>query len=554
MKNKLQKSLLFGILILGISLFSNCEKDDSITSEQQNPQNVHRISLNDFNSKINKDDSYNKLQSYFYSNKKNEVQSYNRIEQGDDIIVLTNDILLIQKDDINYYTFKVLTNNSGDEFYNLVIHVNNNQEIIKSEIYEYNPTEVWLQDTSQPYSGYVSVVENDIIDIDSIFARAGNDCVVGASGYWECSYGNTGDDHAPGECNGTSSNYIIELEYGPCSNDGQAYIAGDEEASGGGGTWSPTGGGGNNTGNDNQDNTNDTDDDTTPVIPMEPTVQEEILNCINGLSLLGSSNQTYIDTAIFEQLNLSKFQWAEINSNLEDNNCSEEAQQDVIEELLEIFDEQIFLDDDFSDNTCLKSVYNDMGKASTFKSYLENFEAEFSVAHLRFSSSTTLAADTNAETSAPQNYLITITFNENNLNRPRLSVARTMIHEMIHAEIFRKLLSVAQHPSIQLDQNQLIQLRNDYPGLYDYYMRWKWNIPQGQSPSSAQHEAMAQHYRGIIKQALEEFDNSQTDEIYEALAWTGLQNTVAWNSLSQTERDNINQNVTTFFANNPNCQ
>ena len=216
--------------------------------------------------------------------------------------------------------------------------------------------------------------------------------------------------------------------------------------------------------------------------------------------------------------------------------------------------EELILDSDLKDNDCLYSVYTGMGKAPTFANYLNNFDGDMSVANLKLTSSTTLDANTNAETSAPQNYLITITFNENNLDRPILSIARTFIHEMIHAETFRKLLSVAQHPSIQLDQNQLIQLRNDYPGLYDYYMRWKWNVPQGQSPSSAQHEAMAQHYRDIIKQALKEFDNSQTDEIYEALAWTGLKNTVAWNNLTQTKRDSINQTITDFNTNNPNCQ
>lgn len=83
-----------------------------------------------------------------------------------------------------------------------------------------------------------------------------------------------------------------------------------------------------------------------------------------------------------------------------------------------------------------------------------NFEAEKEIINQELSSIT-------------QNYLITITFNENNLDRPSLSVARTFIHEIIHAEIFRKLLSVAQHPSILLTQSQIIQLRNDYPGLYD---------------------------------------------------------------------------------------
>ncbi len=216
---------------------------------------------------------------------------------------------------------------------------------------------------------------------------------------------------------------------------------------------------------------------------------------------------------------------------------------------------EVILDSSFVNNPCLYGVYEDMGKAPTFNNYLQNFEPQFSVAHLRLSTSTTLPSTTNAETSAPQNYVITITFNVNNLDRPRLSVARTFIHEMIHAEMFRKLLSVAQHPSIQLSQEQLIQLRNDFPGLYDYYKRWKWEVPEGQSPSSAQHQAMAQHYRDIIEQALREFDDSHPDELYEALAWIGLEDTVTWSNLSQTERDNINQTITDFnSSNSDNCQ
>ena len=42
--------------------------------------------------------------------------------------------------------------------------------------------------------------------------------------------------------------------------------------------------------------------------------------------------------------------------------------------------------------------------------------------------------------------------------------------------------------------------------------------------------------------------------MYNALSWTGLQDTVAWNNLTQIERDNINQTVANFNSNNPNCQ
>lgn len=241
---------------------------------------------------------------------------------------------------------------------------------------------------------------------------------------------------------------------------------------------------------------------------------------------------------------------------------------DLNECIDDYFDEQIFIDESFKNNLCLKSVYDQMGKASKFKEYLKNFEAEFSVAHLRFSSATSLPSNANAVTSAPQNYLISITFNESRLNRHKLSIARTMIHEIIHAEIFRKLLSISQHPSIQLTTNQILQLRNDYPGLYDYYMRWKWNVPQGQTPSNPQHEAMAQHYRKIIKQALKEFDVSQPEQTYDALSWVGLMgsgtfnsntglysnSTKAWINIPQNQRLDIINTINTFNSNNPKCK
>lgn len=179
-----------------------------------------------------------------------------------------------------------------------------------------------------------------------------------------------------------------------------------------------------------------------------------------------------------------------------------------------------------------------------------------SVANLRFSSSTSLPSSINATTSAPENYMITITFNENNLDRPSLSVARTMIHEMIHAEIFRKLLSVWQHPSLGgMTVSDLILIKDDYPGLYDYYIRWYNNIPIGINITSAQHQAMAQHYRSIITQAIKEYSNNQySQDIYDALAWAGLMNTIAWNNLSLSEKNQIIQTINNFENNNPNCQ
>src|SRR5690606_32475534 len=133
---------------------------------------------------------------------------------------------------------------------------------------------------------------------------------------------------------------------------------------------------------------------------------------------------------------------------------------------------QVIVDSTFKTNNCLYGVYESMGKAPTFNNYLQNFIPQGSVANLKFSSSTSLPDSVNAQTSAPSNYLITITFNENNLDRPSLSVARTLMHEMMHAEIFRKLLSVAQQPNLEFTQwyaqdpqiwyDFIVNLRNNF--------------------------------------------------------------------------------------------
>lgn len=123
------------------------------------------------------------------------------------------------------------------------------------------------------------------------------------------------------------------------------------------------------------------------------------------------------------------------------------------------------------------------------------------------------------------------------------------IHEMIHAEVFRKMLSAAQQGHLSTSQyttqnriDYVNSLRNNFPGIYDYYVeRWKPNWG---------HQQMAQHYRNTIVGALKEFDNNQhTQAQYEAIAWLGLEGTVAWNNLTQAEKDNITQTRTNFINN-----
>ena len=173
-------------------------------------------------------------------------------------------------------------------------------------------------------------------------------------------------------------------------------------------------------------------------------------------------------------------------------------------------------------------VFNKLKNSSTgFKNMIQKFDGDFPVSHLKYSIDNSLPDSANAITDNGGEYIIEIKLNGNNLSqRTVLGLARTLTHETIHAEMYRKLRSVNYKVSI-----------NDFPGIYDYYRRHKnW-----------QHEQMAAHYVGTIAGMLKEFDNSQnTNSLYTDLAWEGLQNTVTWNNLSNSEKDRIINTVKNY--------
>ena len=124
--------------------------------------------------------------------------------------------------------------------------------------------------------------------------------------------------------------------------------------------------------------------------------------------------------------------------------------------------------------------------------------------------------------------------------------AKTIIHEVIHAEMFRKLLSVLDNGGNIAGvtrQNVLDALDGDFPGMYDYYRRHKnW-----------QHQQMATHYRETIVDVLKGFDNNQHSiQFYMDLAWEGLKypSISAWSSLSAQERDRINKVISDYINDN----
>jgi len=238
---------------------------------------------------------------------------------------------------------------------------------------------------------------------------------------------------------------------------------------------------------------------------------------------------------------------------------------------------RVIVDRSLRDNPCLYGVYTKLGQAPTFDRYLRKFDSDFSVADLKLSAgSNPNHTEANAVTYEPENFLIETRFNPDNLNRPSLDIARTFIHELIHAEMYRKLLSCSRLPHVNVNnmsnaqwQVYINNLKDDFPSLFDYYMRYLYNVPTNQQVSEPQHELMAQHYRQIVVQVLKQYDgNAHSDELYNALAWIGLMGegifnpttalpsnpSVAWGKLPLSDRLNIKATYDNFINSNPPCQ
>lgn len=189
----------------------------------------------------------------------------------------------------------------------------------------------------------------------------------------------------------------------------------------------------------------------------------------------------------------------------------------------------------FKNHAKINGIYNKVKTAANFKQYLQNFEPTFSVAHLLFDIGGVSNVSAIAQTQEPQSYWIKITFNQNwdYPNTPKVVIAYAFLHEMIHAEMFRKLLSTSSTSQGNIDWNQVMTLVNthNYPGLFDYYTRY--NVSDG----DVDHQLMGAHYINIMVNFLKQvYGNTYTDIEYKTIAWSGLRESKAWNLLPEAER------------------
>ena len=262
--------LKLGILFFGISLIiHSCQKEPfDDFQEQAKEKKLKMISLNEFKSRVGESKGYEKL-SKLFDIKKESTTQLGRLEQTDNTWLMTDEIVMVEKEGATFYTFRVGTETESASFYNFIVVMDENSNIISTRILEYVPSNAWLQDTSQPFSGEVKTQENNIFsdgDVDALFLERGSSqCITGVSGAWECSFGN---NHGPGECNAKSFDYIVTIDYGSCP---PVLTQGEDDGYPIDTTTSGPGGGSGMGGNNNNNNN---DDDCVPSID-NPCDREE---------------------------------------------------------------------------------------------------------------------------------------------------------------------------------------------------------------------------------------------------------------------------------------
>ena len=208
---------------------------------------------------------------------------------------------------------------------------------------------------------------------------------------------------------------------------------------------------------------------------------------------------------------------------------------------------------------CLNTKLNSSGN-SFIKDILKNFKGESKVninIESEYIVKNSEGEEVNATTSPIRNGVITIKISiDKSSASPALAVVRTLIHEYIHADMFRKV-------------NEDSDLHK-YPDFKETYIKYK----DAKFEPTQHHSTMADLYVNSMRDALKRYhknvligdynyltDNGTNpidDNFYEALAWRGLkgQNVQAYIDLSDAKKlalkTSLEQNYNSTTKNCPN--
>jgi hypothetical protein len=177
--------------------------------------------------------------------------------------------------------------------------------------------------------------------------------------------------------------------------------------------------------------------------------------------------------------------------------------------------------DDTQLDPCTKGVFQQVKNTtnSDFAQVLAKLDANGSVYN------TTLISDIAPSGAIGQTirnsaYNYTIYISTDYPGKTRLMIAQTQLHELVHAYFF----SLIDDCYLQ----NVCELLSTYPELWEYYVNHRNGIYP--SNSISHHEEIANSYVAAIASALQAFQPGLPIQVYEDLAWSGLE----WTSIFDT--------------------
>jgi hypothetical protein len=196
---------------------------------------------------------------------------------------------------------------------------------------------------------------------------------------------------------------------------------------------------------------------------------------------------------------------------------------------------------EFQNQTCLKSIKDDVVKTKQISKIIKRFEPTHPILHLEWGIFNNPEWGNTGQTSLniEQNTAF-INFNSQSLSHvSNIIMVKSIAHELIHAELYRKLKELVDDYNI-ISLSEYNSLQNNFMGIADYTFRYaKKEIESngfggffvwGLYPdfSLTHHNQMADFYRGPLIDVMKAYDafknitRTNADEFYEALSWAGL--------------------------------
>ena len=537
-KNKLINFLKTGILFFGISLLLwNCEKEEFLENPQELSNTITQKSgLQKFSiDQLNNDPIFNEITSSFKLNPMLEKSKIEKSKIVKDIFLKgknnqaevqidINSVIKIQKKDYTSYTFYV---NRGtkkqDEIENLVIE--KKQNTVRGFFMKYIFSQKYIDNIKKnvqiPFDGTIerTPYKKDIqVLLESLKNTKTNSNLQARARTWcidtyvtinvKCS---AGGGHSPGEtCEGKGNKraYSYTISVTKCFSDrgdfgggGRGGFSGSGSSGGDGrGGFSGPGssGGGGGGGGDGSSS------GTSPNIPCDDIIHgcDKIVDRLASRLNLDYNQKNWIrnerNLKIIEDF-LDKNPNADVFAKL--------AIQALIEKNEVDFDDQIINKLTEKD----KCIFNELKKLGLFKSTIKKFEnsSNYNLTIKNGNCNNTNTACTDGNDIKNGNITVTMEIVSGTLP---LEYAATLLHEGIHAELFKY---VDEHQN-GIDPNNRENL------LYHYFEQKKIQKPNLVN-SVAQHQHMADKYVRPIAEAIRQLDNNQYSlDYYMGYGWDGL--------------------------------